>query len=242
MLSSVGVNPSGFSKLLCTSLAINRFTVSQLRTLEEAQNNCIKKIYGARGKAITKVMLHMSKLPLMSERFPFRSLYLPEDALLACLLPYIRNTRVSQWYALSHSKLLSNCRRSISLDPILWLPMSKSERSCCILWRLGWLPGGKPRSCPKHPTQLLSKKHTVSCLDMHRRLFMPETIRDPLSSLLNMLLLRPSIPPNLALIWSQRWPIICSLLYELDQLHHNKSIPTKHLHGQKLLVWLNQFI
>ncbi|CEI99494.1 hypothetical protein RMCBS344292_13583 [Rhizopus microsporus] len=77
MLSSVGVNPSGFSKLLCTrfyahiirfqleyGLAINRFTVSQLHTLEEAQNNCIKKIYGARGKASTKVMFRMSKLPL----------------------------------------------------------------------------------------------------------------------------------------------------------------------------------
>ncbi|KAG0885188.1 hypothetical protein G6F15_004451 [Rhizopus arrhizus] len=255
ILSSVGVNPSGFSKLLCTrfyahivrpqleyGLAINRFTVSQIHALEEAQNNCIKKIYGARGKASTKVMLHMSKLPLLSERvsilqaqFLFRSLYLPEDALLACLLPYIRSTRGSQWYALSrtplwktvlsttdepdtrsfktakrrflqqnleirqrcrNSKLLSNCRRSISLDHILWLSMSMSERSRCIRWRLGWLPGGKPWPCPKQPTQQLSKNHAINCLDMHRRLFMPETIRDPLSFLLNVLPLHPSVPPQ----------------------------------------------
>ncbi|KAG1488529.1 hypothetical protein G6F47_013584 [Rhizopus delemar] len=110
MLSSIGVNPSGFSKLLCTrfyahivrpqleyGLAINRFTVHQLHALEEAQNSCIRKIYGARGKASTKVMLHMSKLPLMSERvsilqaqFLLRSLYLPEDALLHRLLPYVQ--------------------------------------------------------------------------------------------------------------------------------------------------------
>ncbi|CEG82454.1 hypothetical protein RMATCC62417_16523 [Rhizopus microsporus] len=141
-----------------------------------------------------------------------------------------------------NSKLLSNCRRSISLDPILWLPMSKSERSRCMRWRLGWLPGGKPRPCPKHPTQLLSKNHAISCCDMHRRLFMPETIRDPLSFLLNMLPLRPSIPPNLALTWSQRWPIICSILYESDHLYHNKLIINKHPHGQKFLVWLNQFL
>ncbi|CEG79965.1 hypothetical protein RMATCC62417_14367 [Rhizopus microsporus] len=128
MLSSVGVNPSGFSKLLCTrfyahivrpqleyGLAINRFTVSQFHTLEEAQNNCIKKIYGARGKASTKVMLYMPKLPLMPERasilqvqFFFRSLYLPEDALLACLLPYICSTRGSQWHTLSRTSLLKN--------------------------------------------------------------------------------------------------------------------------------------
>ncbi|CEG81659.1 hypothetical protein RMATCC62417_15831 [Rhizopus microsporus] len=49
VLSSVGVNPSGFSKLLCTKLyahiarpqlehglTINRFTVCQLHVLEEA--------------------------------------------------------------------------------------------------------------------------------------------------------------------------------------------------------------
>ncbi|KAG1047525.1 hypothetical protein G6F43_010027 [Rhizopus delemar] len=60
MLSSIGVNPSGFSKLLCTrfyayivrlqleyDLVINRFTVHQLHALEEAQNSCIRKIYGA---------------------------------------------------------------------------------------------------------------------------------------------------------------------------------------------------
>ncbi|KAG1138667.1 hypothetical protein G6F37_009849 [Rhizopus arrhizus] len=210
--------------------------------LEEAQNNCIKKIYGARGKASTKAMLHMSRLPLLSERvsilqaqFLFRSLYLPEDSLLACLLSYIRSTTGSQWYALSrtpfrktvlsttdepdtrsfkvakrrflqqnleirqrcrNSKLLFNCRRSISLDPILWLSMLKSDRSCCIRWRLGWLPGGKPRPCPKYPAQQFSKNHAINCLDMHRCLFLPETIRDPLSFVLNMLPLRPSVPPQ----------------------------------------------
>ncbi|KAG1183777.1 hypothetical protein G6F36_008199 [Rhizopus arrhizus] len=90
ILSSVGVNPSSFSKLLCTrfyahivrpqleyGLAINRFTVSQIHALEEAQNNCIKEIYGARGKASTKVMLHMSKLPLLSERHQRKSVVRP---------------------------------------------------------------------------------------------------------------------------------------------------------------------
>ncbi|ORE12135.1 hypothetical protein BCV72DRAFT_311070, partial [Rhizopus microsporus var. microsporus] len=54
--------------------------------------------------------------------------------------------------------------------------------------------------------------------------------------------LRPSVPPNLALTWPQWWPIICSLLHELDQLHHNKLIFSKHPHGQTFLVWLKQFI
>ncbi|KAG1638458.1 hypothetical protein G6F44_008811 [Rhizopus delemar] len=201
MLSSIGMNPSDFSKLLCTrfyalivrsqleyGLAINRFTVHQPHALEGAQNSCIRKIYGARGKASTKVMPHMSKLPLMSER-------------LHRLLPYVQCTKGHQWYLLSRtslwktalsttdepdtrsfkaakrrflqqnleirqqcrtSKQLSHCCRSISIDPILWLPMSKSERSRCIRWRLGWLPGGKPRPCPKHPMQQLSKNHVIN--------------------------------------------------------------------------------
>ncbi|KAL4211204.1 hypothetical protein AB4K20DRAFT_1866565 [Rhizopus microsporus] len=52
--------------------------VSQLHALEEIQNNYIKKIYGAQGKASTKVMLHIPKLFLMSERrttiFSFKKL------------------------------------------------------------------------------------------------------------------------------------------------------------------------
>ncbi|KAG1449789.1 hypothetical protein G6F46_008664 [Rhizopus delemar] len=65
------------------------------------------------------------------------------------------------------SKQLSNCRRSISMDPIHWLSMSKSERSHCMRWRLGWLPDGKPRPCPKYPMQQHSKNHAINCLDMH---------------------------------------------------------------------------
>ncbi|KAG1495986.1 hypothetical protein G6F46_007473 [Rhizopus delemar] len=81
LLSSIGINPSGFSKILSTrfyahiirpqleyGVTINRFTSSQLYTLEEAQDACIRGIYGARGKASTKVTLHLSKLPPMSER------------------------------------------------------------------------------------------------------------------------------------------------------------------------------
>ncbi|KAI8969927.1 hypothetical protein BDF20DRAFT_802430, partial [Mycotypha africana] len=45
-----------------------------------------------------------------------------------------------------NSKLLSACRTSISLDPILWLPMTSEERNRCLRWRLGWLPGGHSNS------------------------------------------------------------------------------------------------
>ena len=57
VLSSIGVNPSEFSKFLCSrfyaqivrpqmeyGIAINCFNHSQLKPLEEAQDKCIRKI------------------------------------------------------------------------------------------------------------------------------------------------------------------------------------------------------
>ncbi|KAG1124899.1 hypothetical protein G6F42_009198 [Rhizopus arrhizus] len=117
--------------------------------------------------------------------------------------------------------------------------MSKSERSRCIRWRLGWLPGGRYKSCPRHPGQSFTKAHTIHCLQMHRRLMMPETISDPLSFLLNMLPTKKHRSPNTTLSWTIRWPTICRILYELDYLYHAKIPPTPPTHlGQRLLEWL----
>ncbi|KAG1396711.1 hypothetical protein G6F60_009458 [Rhizopus arrhizus] len=121
------------------------------------------------------------------------------------------------------SVLLQHCRPTISLDPVLWLPMSKSERSRCIRWRLGWLPGGRYKDCPRHPGQPFTKAHTIHCLQMHRRLMMPETISGPLSFLLKMLPTKKPRSPNTTLSWTIRWPIICRIPYELDYLYHAKK-------------------
>ncbi|KAG1470300.1 hypothetical protein G6F56_002764 [Rhizopus delemar] len=48
-------------------------------------------------------------------------------------------------YNNSDSILLSSTRPTIQVDPILWLPMTCSERSRVLRWRLGWLPDGKPK-------------------------------------------------------------------------------------------------
>ncbi|KAG1497751.1 hypothetical protein G6F46_003661 [Rhizopus delemar] len=93
-------------------IAINCFNHTQLKSLEEAQDKCICKIYGESRKTSTKVMLHLAKLPTMRERvailqaqFLFRSLSLPEDTLLYRLMPHIQYTRGHQWYKLSKTAL-----------------------------------------------------------------------------------------------------------------------------------------
>ena len=123
-----------------------------------------------------------------------------------------------------HSKLLSYYRNDLTVDPILRIPMTRSERSRCVRWRLGWLPLGKPQACPFHPNELFSRQHSFSCLDMHKRLQMPKSIDDPLSYLLNLL------PPTLHTrkvrksidSWIIRWPSICAILLEMDYLAHSQ--------------------
>jgi hypothetical protein len=141
-----------------------------------------------------------------------------------------------------HSKLLVQCRQKISLDPILWLPMVKAERSRCIRWRLGCLPGRQPRDCPHHPGVHLSKSHAILCLNMHKRLYMPESIADPLSFLLNQLPTHPPTSSRLLSKWLIRWPSICHIPHDLDNLFHNKPvspIDVNFTHGQLLLEWLS---
>lgn len=125
VLTSIGVNSTGFSKLLSSrfyaqivrpqmeyGLAINLFSNSQLQQLEYTQNRCIWMIYSAHDCSSTKVMLHLANLPTMNERvrilqaqFLFRSLYVPDDSLLGHLLPHVQHIRGYQWPNLSKTAL-----------------------------------------------------------------------------------------------------------------------------------------
>ncbi|KAI8359162.1 hypothetical protein BD560DRAFT_374484 [Blakeslea trispora] len=132
----------------------------------------------------------------------------------------------------------SHCRMMISIDPILWLSMTHGERSRCIRWRLVWLPSGHSTLCPRHPQRSLTKTRAIHCLQMHRRLAMPESIADPLSFLLNILPVRRPRSFEAAIAWSLRWPAICQILYELDYLQHSKIPPPPPSYlGQRLLAW-----
>jgi hypothetical protein len=81
VLTYAGVNYNGFDRLLFTrfyaqivcalleyGLAINRLTASRIKAPEDAQNECLRRIYGASKCVSTKVMRHLSRLPTMKER------------------------------------------------------------------------------------------------------------------------------------------------------------------------------
>ncbi|KAI9482999.1 MAG: hypothetical protein EXX96DRAFT_631177, partial [Benjaminiella poitrasii] len=203
--------------------------------LEDAQNQCIRRVFGGSAHSSIQVIIHLTLLPSTEEIFHIllaksllHFLSLPDNSLFTKLLPHIRiSSNRSQWYTLSktplwktchfelhsldnkrfrklqqqflkdnlntrrsapnNSTLLSLCRTTISINPILWLPMSFVECSRCTRWRLRRLPNGYSTYCPTHSSQRLTRQHAVICFQMQRRLQMSETIEDPLSFLLNQL-------------------------------------------------------
>ncbi|KAI9468072.1 MAG: hypothetical protein EXX96DRAFT_598119 [Benjaminiella poitrasii] len=189
-------------------LAITTFNLREIRSIKSCQNQCMRQIFGGRPFTSTKVMLHLLNLPTMKDRvsilqaqFLLRSFSLFDDALLTKLLPYLqlqhfKKTKKQKQFVIDshhsklqekHVKLLSQCRNDLIVDRILWIPKTSSGRSRCLRWRLGWLPLDKPQACPCHPNVLFRRSHSISCLDMHKRLQMLRTIDDPLSYLLNQL-------------------------------------------------------
>ncbi|KAI7901586.1 uncharacterized protein BX663DRAFT_419526, partial [Cokeromyces recurvatus] len=102
-----------------------------------------------------------------------------------------------------------------------WLPMTYSERSRTIRWRLGWLPGGIPKACPYHPHVHFSRSHATKCLHMHTRLFLPRSI----SFLLNHLPQHKYQNSQDISAWLYCWPVMCTIIQEMDYLIHDKLPP-----------------
>ncbi|KAG0781289.1 hypothetical protein G6F22_009648 [Rhizopus arrhizus] len=68
---------------------------------------------------------------------------------------------------------------------------------------------------------------------------LPETVQDPLSFLLNKAPTRIPCFYYSASPWFIRWPVICTMLYELDYLFHDKDRPSPPFQlGQRFLDWL----
>ncbi|KAG1535107.1 hypothetical protein G6F46_010932 [Rhizopus delemar] len=223
-LITLGVNKNGRDYLLSTrfyaqivrpqleyGLAITTFNLREIQSLENCQNQCIRQIFG--GRLFTSTKNH--NVSRDGPNYP-NNLYGHHSAMNISKPCFILQEK--------HAKLLSHCRNDLIVDPILRIPMTRSERSRCVRWRLGWLPLGKPQSRPFHPNELFSRQHSFSCLDMHNRLQMPKSIDDPLSYLLNLLpstfftkKARRSIDA-----WLIRLPSICAILLEMDYLAHSQ--------------------
>ncbi|CDH60968.1 hypothetical protein RO3G_09771 [Lichtheimia corymbifera JMRC:FSU:9682] len=122
--------------------------------------------------------------------------------------------------------------------------MSKRERSRCVRWRLGWLPGGKPTKCPHcNTTNRTTREHLIQCLQVHQQLAVPPTTKDPISWMLNQLPTSKPRSPERCQYWIKQWPILCKILAQIDSIQHNiiqQHDSTQQPHGQSFIQWLEK--
>jgi hypothetical protein len=142
--------------------------------------------------------------------------------------------------------LLSACRPSLGVDPILTLPMTTWERSRLLRWKMGWLPA-RPIACRcGHPHA--SRQHLLVCLDVANRLRVPhDSTPNPLDFVINQLP-KVKLPPSSEkqkqhslYRWSNWWPMVCAIMLEMDMIclpDSEFSDKTSDTDGLTLLNWL----
>ncbi|OAD79344.1 hypothetical protein PHYBLDRAFT_162418 [Phycomyces blakesleeanus NRRL 1555(-)] len=157
--------------------------------LEKIQDKCLRMIIGRHRISSTTVLKHICHLPSMSFRadvlitkFCIRAHYLPSGCLLSLLhhhhsqssslvtlrhntllqsIPIDLNFKTDQLQLSSNQVLFLVCRPLLEVDPILFLPATRVERSCLVCWRMGWLPGTS-KNCPCG-TDHTSRHHLAVC-------------------------------------------------------------------------------
>ncbi|KAI9486516.1 MAG: hypothetical protein EXX96DRAFT_604650 [Benjaminiella poitrasii] len=123
------------------------------------QAGCIVSYYNDKGTYLLQLWTFTSSEPICA----------------AFLKIFLRNYLKSRHNGLN-SKLLSACRPTLTVDPILWLPMSYIERSRTRLWRLGWLLGGQPQSLFV-PSECSLFPPTCDLLPPHAPLSLPSCLK-----------------------------------------------------------------
>jgi len=144
--------------------------------------------------------------------------------------------------------LLSACRPTLMVDPILYLPMSVFDRSRLVRWRMGWLPA-RPVPC-RCGASHASRNHLLECLGVASLLLFSDIfpgadyLPNPLDFWLNQL--PPKKPSASKLVsslsfWSRCWPVILQIFLDIDIICHpdaeftGKALDTS---GSALLEWM----
>ncbi|KAG0867136.1 hypothetical protein G6F15_012481 [Rhizopus arrhizus] len=137
------------------------------------------------------------------------------------LASWLRRYRQDQFQSFLQSTpqvLIRACRPVLRVDPILYLPASRADRSRLIRWRMGWIPGKPaPCSCGLGDT---SRSHLMVCTLVPSALWcclpVPPTgyVGHHIDYVLNLLPVSASArcPPF--------WSALCQILCHFDKICH----------------------
>ncbi|KAG1016467.1 hypothetical protein G6F26_012502 [Rhizopus arrhizus] len=165
----------------------------------------------------------------------------PSDAPLSSsrLASWLRRYRQDQFHSFLQSTsqvLIRACRPVLRVDPILYLPASRADRSRLIRWRMGWIPGKPaPCSCGLGDT---SRSHLMVCTLVPSALWfclpVPPTgyVGHHIDYVLNLLPVSASArcPPF--------WSALCQILCHFDKIcHPDIEYNSSSLPGQ---VWIDK--
>ncbi|KAG1062729.1 hypothetical protein G6F41_011319 [Rhizopus arrhizus] len=176
ILNKIGVNRQGF---FCS--ALDCMLPLFARSLKGLQDRCLRLLVGGHRTSSTTIIKHLTTLPSMRHRIDvlvtlsrikihleknplFLALPSPPPSFDARLKTFFRQYRERQVISLVTSTtqvLLRACRPALVVDPILYVPATRAERSLLVHWRLGWLPG-KPEDCPCGRDRR-SRRHFLEC-------------------------------------------------------------------------------
>ncbi|KAG1440662.1 hypothetical protein G6F55_013436 [Rhizopus delemar] len=107
---------------------------------------------------VSRIKVHLEKNPLfMALPSPAPS----SDTRLKTFFRQYRERQVTSLVTSTTQVLLRACRPALVVDPILYVPATRAERSLLVRWRLGWLPG-KPEDCPCGRDRR-SRRHFLEC-------------------------------------------------------------------------------
>jgi hypothetical protein len=139
-----------------------------------------------------------------------------------------------------NSKLTSCCRPTVSLDPDLWLSMTRKNVADAKDGALDGCLAASPCPCPLYPNQTLTKTHAIQCLNMHNRLQISSTMKEPLSFLLDLLPIKlPCSSHTVALGFFVGQLHIQSYLSRI--IFTTIDTCVRPPHGQLLLNWLLKY-
>jgi hypothetical protein len=111
--------------------------------------------------------------------------------------------------------LIRACRPVLKVDPIMYLPASRADRSRLIRWRMGWLPG-KPKPCPCSLGDHTSRRHLLECPNIPADLWLSLPV--PPGSVHRLDYVLSQLPLSPKQQCPRYWVDLCTILWHIDQL------------------------